>query len=244
LKPVIVVKDLVKRYGSLTAVNGISFEVYENEIFGIIGPNGAGKTSAVECIVGIRNPSSGTVKVLGLDPTKNSSELRELIGIQLQEGSLPHNMKVREALQLFAKLYQRTQPVEPLLAQMGIAQKANDWYEKLSGGQKQRLAIALALVNDPKVVVFDELTTGLDPQARRAMWEMVRKIHALGKTVLLVTHFMEEAEKLCDRVALIDEGNIVALDTPANLIQSINSTAPIPTLEDVFLSMTGKEMRE
>ena len=244
MKPVIVVKDLVKRYGSLTAVNGISFEVYENEIFGIVGPNGAGKTSAVECIAGIRNPSSGTVKVLGLDPTKDSLELRELIGIQLQEGSLPSNMKVREALQLFSNLYQRPRPVEPLLAQMGIAQKANDFYEKLSGGQKQRLAIALALVNDPKVVVFDELTTGLDPQARRAMWEMVRNIHALGKTVLLITHFMEEAEKLCDRVAFIDEGNVVALDTPANLIQSINSTTPIPTLEDVFLSMTGKEMRE
>ena len=244
MRPAIVVKDLVKRYGSLTAVNGISFEVYENEIFGIVGPNGAGKTSAVECIVGIRNPSSGTVKVLGLDPTKNSSELRELIGIQLQEGSLPYNMKVREALQLFANLYQRPRPVEPLLAQMGIAQKANDFYEKLSGGQKQRLAIALALVNDPKVVVFDELTTGLDPQARRAMWEMVRNIHALGKTVLLITHFMEEAEKLCDRVAFIDEGNVVALDTPANLIQSINSTTPDPTLEDVFLSITGKEMRE
>jgi len=244
LKPVIVVKDLVKRYGSLTAVNGISFEVYENEIFGIVGPNGAGKTSAVECIAGIRNPSSGTVKILGLDPKKDNSELRELIGIQLQEGSLPHNMKVREALQLFANLYQSPQPVEPLLAQMGIAQKANDFYEKLSGGQKQRLAIALALVNDPKVVVFDELTTGLDPQARRAMWEMVRNIHALGKTVLLITHFMEEAEKLCDRVAFIDEGNIVALDTPANLIQSINSTTPDPTLEDVFLSITGKEMRE
>lgn len=244
MKPVIVVKDLVKRYGSLTAVNGISFEVYENEIFGIVGPNGAGKTSAVECIAGIRNPSSGSVNVLGLDPTKNSLELRELIGIQLQAGSLPYNMKVREALLLFANLHQRPQPVEPLLAQMGIAQKANDFYEKLSGGQKQRLAIALALVNDPKVVVFDELTTGLDPQARRAMWEMVRNIHALGKTVLLITHFMEEAEKLCDRVAFIDEGNVVALDTPANLIQSINSTTPDPTLEDVFLSITGKEMRE
>lgn len=244
MKPVIVVEDLINRYGNLTAVKGISFEVYENEIFGIVGPNGAGKTSTVECTMGIRHPSSGKIEVLGLDPTKNSIELRRLIGIQLQEGELPYNIKVREALQLFARLYPRPQPVDLLLTQMGIAQKANDYYSQLSGGQKQRLAIALALVSDPQIVVFDELTTGLDPQARRTMWEMVRKIHAMGKTVILITHFMEEAEKLCNRVAFIDNGTIVALDSPANLIQSINHSTPSPTLEDVFLSITGKEMRE
>jgi ABC-2 type transport system ATP-binding protein len=222
MEAVIVVKDLTKSYGDLAAVAGVSFEVLENEVFGIVGPNGAGKTTTVECLEGLRTRSGGSIRVLGLNPQEDGQKLRQLIGIQLQEGKLPERIKAREALELFAGLYARSLPAKPLLEKVGLLDKAEHYFDTLSGGQKQRLFIALSLVNDPRIVFFDELTTGLDPHARRTMWELVSSTRDAGKTVILVTHFMEEAERLCDRVAIIDGGRIVALDTPANLIKSID----------------------
>lgn len=220
---VIEVDSLKKRYGNLQAVDGISFQVEEGEIFGIVGPNGAGKTTSVECIEGIKEHDSGRVRVLGFDPVKQSGKLKQLIGIQLQEGMLPDRMKVWEALDLFSALYKRSVPWGPLLDELGLAPKRNDYFDNLSGGQKQRLSIAMSLVNDPQVVFFDELTTGLDPQARRAIWDLVRRVRDKGKTVILVTHFMEEAERLCDRVAIIDHGKIIAIDSPRQLIQNLEA---------------------
>ncbi len=221
-EPVITVRHLVKRYGDFVAVNDISFEVQRGEIFGIVGPNGAGKTSAVESVMGVRWPFEGEVRVAGLDPHKQRTQLAERIGIQLQEAELPARLKVWELLDLFASFYQKSVPYEPLLKTWGIWEKRNNHFEALSGGQKQRVFIALALLNDPEVVFLDELTTGLDPQARRQTWDLVRQIRAQGKTVVLVTHFMEEAQTLCDRVAIIDGGKIVALDTPDNLLNQID----------------------
>ncbi|MBN1873095.1 MAG: ABC transporter ATP-binding protein [Anaerolineae bacterium] len=218
---IIEVKDLVKQYADVTAVDHISFEIHQGEIFGIVGPNGAGKTTTIECLEGMRSPDKGTVRVLGMDPQRDGYQLRERIGVQLQESALPERIKVWEALDMFAFFYSRWVDWHPLLEQLGLVEKSNTPFAKLSGGQKQRLFIALALVNDPDVVFLDELTTGLDPQARRAMWDLVRGIRERGKTVLLITHFMEEAERLCDRVAIIDHGRIVALDTPENLIRSL-----------------------
>ena len=295
---------LYKSYGPVRAVDGISFTVEEGEIFGMVGPNGAGKTTTIECVEGLRRPDQGTVRVLGLDPQQDGYELRRRIGVQLQEASLPPRLKVWEALDLFGSFYPRRVDGRALLEQLGLADKRNAPFEKLSGGQKQRLFIALALINDPELVFLDELTTGLDPQARRAMWDLVRGIRERGKTVFLTTHFMEEAERLCDRVAIIDHGKIVALDTPENLIRSLEAEHRVvftadgqwddtplrgvpgvtrvervgeravvygkgaglvsgvvgalermglrfrdlrteqPTLEDVFLALTGKEMRE
>ncbi len=298
------VSDLRKFYGSVRAVDGITFEVQEGEIFGMVGPNGAGKTTAIECIEGLRRPDGGGATVLGMDPQRDGYELRERIGVQLQEASLPNRIKVWEALDLFAAFYRRSVDWPSLLEQLGLAEKSNGSFAKLSGGQKQRLFIALALLNDPDLVFLDELTTGLDPQARRAMWDLVRSIRERGKTVFLTTHFMEEAERLCDRVAIMDQGRIVALDTPENLIESLgvenrvvfsvngrfdeeslgavpsvtrvervgervvvygqgerfvgrvvnglesagirfrNLRTEQPTLEDVFLALTGRRMRE
>ncbi len=220
--PIITVRNLTKRYGNYTAVDDISFEVQRGEIFGIVGPNGAGKTSAIESVMGVRWPFEGEVRVAGLDPHKQRTQLAERIGIQLQEAELPSRLKVWELLTLFASFYQKSVPYEPLLKTWGIWDKRDNYFEALSGGQKQRLFIALALLNDPDVVFLDELTTGLDPQARRQTWELVRQIQAQGKTVILVTHFMEEAQLLCDRVAIIDGGKIVALDTPDNLLNQID----------------------
>ena len=217
----ITVDGLRKAYGDLVAVDSIAFEVREGEIFGMVGPNGAGKTTTIECIEGLRNPDGGTVRVLGMDPQQGSYALRERIGVQLQESALPARLKVWEVLDLFAALYQRAVDWRPLLEQLGLAEKRNAAFSKLSGGQKQRLFIALALLNDPELIFLDELTTGLDPQARRAMWDLVRSIRQQGKTVFLTTHYMEEAERLCDRVAIIDHGKIVALDTPEALIRSL-----------------------
>ncbi len=219
----IVVEGLVKTYGAVQAVRGVSFRVRRGEIFGLVGPNGAGKTTTIECIEGLRRPDAGTVRLLGEDPWHAGRHLRQRIGVQLQESALPPRLKVWEALDLFATFYARTVPWEPLLADLGLADKRNAPVDKLSGGQKQRLFIALALLNDPEVVFLDELTTGLDPQARRAMWDLVRDIRKRGKTVLLTTHYMEEAERLCDRVAIMDHGQIIALDTPAALIRSLNA---------------------
>ncbi|MFW0859216.1 MAG: ABC transporter ATP-binding protein [Dehalococcoidia bacterium] len=220
---VIKVEGLYKHYKDVKAVDGISFEVFEGEIFGIVGPNGAGKTTAVECIEGLRVPDKGIIKVLGLDPQRDGKKLRERVGIQLQEGRLPDIIKVWEALELFASFYSRPKPWQPILEELGLSEKTGAYFETLSGGQKQRLYIAISLVSDPEIVYLDELTTGLDPQARRAMWGLVQSIRHKGKTVVLITHFMEEAERLCDRVAIVDKGNIIALDTPANLARGLDT---------------------
>jgi ABC-2 type transport system ATP-binding protein len=216
------VQNLRKTYGETVAVADISFSVAEGEIFGVIGPNGAGKTTAVECIMGLRQPDAGRIQVLGLDPQRDRDRVIPRIGIQLQESSLAQRIKVWEALDLFSSFYEHTIPWEPLLEAWGLADKRNTLFGKLSGGQKQRLFIVLALVNDPEVVFLDELTSGLDPQARREAWEAIKAIRDQGKTVVLVTHFMDEAEYLCDRIAIIDQGRVIALDTPQGLIQSLD----------------------
>ncbi len=213
----IVVEHLRKTYGAQTAVEDVSFTVRQNEIFGIIGPNGAGKTTTVETLIGLRQRDGGDVSVLGLDPGTDSFKLRDRLGVQLQEAALPERMTVRDAFGLYSALYERSVPWEPLAERWGIAGKRTTAFGKLSGGQKQRLFIALALLNDPDIVILDELSAGLDPQARRNSWTLVRDIRDAGKTVILVSHFMDEAEALCDRIAVIDRGRVVALDTPANL---------------------------
>jgi len=223
----ITVNALRKTYGPLTAVDGVGFEVGAGEIFGMVGPNGAGKTTTIECLEGLRRADSGDVRILGLDPRRDGYALRERIGVQLQQSALPDDIKVWEALDLFASYYRKPAPWRPLLEDLGIADKRDARFSKLSGGQKQRLFIALALVNDPELVFLDELTTGLDPHARRAMWNLVRAIRDRGKTVFLTTHYMEEAEQLCDRVLIIDHGRIVALDTPANLVAGLRAETRI-----------------
>lgn len=212
------IENLRKAYGSTVAVDGVSFEVREGEIFGLVGPNGAGKTTTIECLEGIRRADGGLIEVLGLDPVLGERHLRQRIGVQLQQAALPARIKVWEALDLFASFYDQPIDWQLLLERLGLADKRNAAFAKLSGGQKQRLFIALALLNDPALIFFDELTTGLDPQARRSMWDLVGEIRSQGRTVVLTTHFMEEAERLCDRVAIMDHGHLVALDSPANLI--------------------------
>ena len=218
---VITVKNLRKSYGTTVAVDDISFDVAQGEIFAILGPNGAGKTTTVETIVGLRRPDRGSVSVLGIDPQQDAQALRQHIGVQLQQAAVPQRLKVWEILDLFASFYTTTVPRDRLIEQWGLTDKRNAYFGKLSGGQQQRLFIALALINDPDIVFFDELTTGLDPQARRATWELVQGVRAQGKTVVLVTHAMDEAELLADRVAIIDHGRIIALDTPQALIQRV-----------------------
>jgi ABC-2 type transport system ATP-binding protein len=215
---VIEVADLRKTYKSFAAIDGISFQVQEGEIFGLLGPNGAGKTTTVECLQGLRRPDSGTIKVLGLDPQVDASALKKQIGSQLQESALPERIKVWEALDLFASRNVASVNWSTLIEQWGLQEKRNAAFGTLSGGQRQRLLIALALVNNPKVVFLDEMTTGLDPAARRVTWELIRAIRDRGTTVILVTHFMDEAESLCDRLAIMNSGKIAAMDTPQNLI--------------------------
>jgi ABC-2 type transport system ATP-binding protein len=210
---------LSKRYGNTRAVDDVSFDVYDGEIFGLIGPNGAGKTTTMECLEGLRAPDGGKVSVLGLDPRRDATRLQTRIGVQLQEAQLQKRIRVSEAIALWSSLYPKPLDGRRLLEQLGIASKANAWFMALSGGQKQRLFIALALINDPELVFLDELTTGLDPQARRAIWELVRGIRERGKTVFLTTHLMEEAERLCDRVAIIDHGRIIDIDSPNGLVR-------------------------
>jgi ABC-2 type transport system ATP-binding protein len=219
MRPVIQVSGVRKTYGSTIAVDEVSFDVHDGEIFGLIGPNGAGKTTTMECIEGLRTPDRGEISVLGLNPFRDVYKLQERIGVQLQQAQLQKRIKVWEAVDLWASLY-RKKPVDAnhLLEQLGLAEKRNAWFMTLSGGQKQRLFIALALINDPEVVFLDELTTGLDPQSRRAIWELVRGIRARSKTVFLTTHLMEEAERLCDRVAIIEHGRVIDIDTPQNLV--------------------------
>ena len=218
-RQVIQVSGIRKTYGKTVAVDEISFDVSDGEIFGLIGPNGAGKTTTMECVEGIRTPDRGSIAVLGLDPFRDVYELQERIGVQLQQAQLQKRIKVWEAVQLWASLYRKKPAVgDQLLDQLGLADKRNAWFMTLSGGQKQRLFIALALINDPEVVFLDELTTGLDPQARRAIWDLIRGIRQRGKTVFLTTHLMEEAERLCDRVAIIEHGRIIDIDTPQRLV--------------------------
>jgi ABC-2 type transport system ATP-binding protein len=220
MRPVIRVSAIRKTYGSTVAVDEVSFEVDDGEIFGLIGPNGAGKTTTMECIEGLRTPDRGAISVLGLSPFNDVYKLQERIGVQLQQAQLQKRIKVWEAIDLWASLYRRT-AVDGgrLLEQLGLTDKRNAWFMNLSGGQKQRLFIALALINDPELVFLDELTTGLDPQARRAIWDLVRGIRERGKTVFLTTHLMEEAERLCDRVAIIEHGRIIDIDSPENLVK-------------------------
>ena len=287
---VISVRNLAKRYGNTVAVADVSLDVNEGEIFGLIGPNGAGKTTTMECVEGLRRPDRGTVSVLGLDPQRDASTLRHRIGVQHQEAHLQKRVKVWEAVDLWASLYDRARvvDVDALLARLGLDAKRNAWFMTLSGGQKQRLFIALALIHQPELVFLDELTTGLDPQARRAIWELVTDIRARGTTVFLTTHLMEEAERLCDRVAIIEHGKLIEMGTPAELVRRhcperrvvyttgedgseqqhelrgegddfvtdvIHRIAQdgtrvrrvrteMPTLEDVFLKLTGRAIRD
>ena len=216
---VIEVADLRKSYGSILAVDDVSFQVVEGEIFGLIGPNGAGKTTTMECVEGIRRPDSGAVSVLGVDPRRDAHALQNRIGVQLQEAQLQKRIKVWEAVDLWSSLYPRTVDTGALVERLGLADKRNAWFMTLSGGQKQRLFMALALIHDPEVVFLDELTTGLDPQARHAIWALVTDIRDRGKTVFLTTHLMEEAERLCDRVAIVEHGRIVEMGSPAELVR-------------------------
>jgi ABC-2 type transport system ATP-binding protein len=234
-EPVIRVSRLKKVYGSVTAVDGVSFDVRANEIFGMVGPNGAGKTTTVECIEGLRRSDGGEIRVFGLDPRNDGRALREMIGVQLQESALQSRIRVWEALDLFASFYSRSMEWEGLLKTLGLGDKRKAPFAKLSGGQKQRLFIALAMINDPQIVFFDELSAGLDPQARRAMWDLVRGIRDRGKTIVLTTHFMEEAERLCDRVAIVDHGKIIALDSPENLIRGLGAEHRVVFTSDAGL---------
>ena len=219
MRPVIQVLKVRKAYGQTVAVDEVSFEVDDGEIFGLIGPNGAGKTTTMECIEGLRRPDQGTISVLDLNPIRDVYKLQNRIGVQLQQAQLQKRIKVWEAVDLWASLYQKKgTDGEHLLAQLGLSDKRDAWFMNLSGGQKQRLFIALALINDPEVVFLDELTTGLDPQSRRAIWELVRLRDEERVTVLVTTHLMEEAERLCDRVAIIEHGRIIDIGTPESLV--------------------------
>jgi ABC-2 type transport system ATP-binding protein len=218
---VITVDHLRKTYGHVVAVDDLSFDVEAGEIFGIVGPNGAGKTTTVECLQGLRRPDGGTIRVLGLDPTTQAAQLRQRIGSQLQDSALPGRLKVAESIELFAAFANRPIDCDELLARWRLDDQRAKSFDSLSGGQRQRLFIALAFVNSPELVFLDELTQGLDPQARRATWQLIREIRDSGTTVVLVTHFMDEAEHLCDRVAVVDSGKVVALDTPQGLIDGL-----------------------
>jgi ABC-2 type transport system ATP-binding protein len=233
MNTIVQVQGLHKTYGATVAVEDVSFDVRAGEIFGMVGPNGAGKTTTIECLEGLRKPDAGLVRVLGVDPQHEGHTLRERTGMQLQQSNLPDRMKVWEALDLYASFYPNAANWNELISQLGLEEKRNAPFSKLSGGQKQRLFIALALLPDPQLVFLDELTTGLDPQARHAIWDLVRDVRTKGKTILLTTHFMEEAERLCDRVAILNHGRIVALDTPAALIHGLEAE------ERVLFSLDG-----
>jgi ABC-2 type transport system ATP-binding protein len=245
-RPIIQVSGVRKTYGRTVAVDEVSFEVNDGEIFGLIGPNGAGKTTTMECIEGLRKPDQGTIAVLGLDPLRQAYKLQDRIGVQLQQAQLQKRIKVWEAVDLWASLYRKKSiDAEHLLEHLGLTHKRDAWFMNLSGGQKQRLFIALALINDPEVVFLDELTTGLDPQSRRTIWDLVRGIRERGKTVFLTTHLMEEAERLCDRVAIIEHGRIIDIDTPERLVgrhcpeRTVVLTTDNPTAEQRFRSIPG-----
>jgi ABC-2 type transport system ATP-binding protein len=249
--PIITVSDLRKRYGSLDAVDGVSFEVAEGEVFGILGPNGAGKTTTLEMIEGMRPIDSGEAVIDGVDVKADPREVKRRIGIQLQASAFFDELTLIELLHLFGRLYERDVDPMALLELVELTEKARSQVRTLSGGQKQRFSIASALVNDPRVLFLDEPTTGLDPQARRHMWGLVRSIRESGHTVVLTTHYMEEAEELCDRVAIMDRGRIIALDTPQRLVDALVGRGftkarveRLANLEDVFIDLTGHELRE
>ena len=238
---VIEVRNLHKAYGDTVAVDDVSFTVREGEIFGILGPNGAGKTTTVECVEGLRTADRGEISVLGLDPRRDRAELTQRLGVQLQDSQLPDRLRVDEALDLYGSFYRKPADWRALMEMLGLADKAGTRFKKLSGGQKQRLSIALALVGNPRVAVLDELTTGLDPQARRDTWELIEGVRDRGVTIVLVSHFMEEAERLCDRVAVIDSGRLVAVDTPAALAERVETEQriqfrPSVPLDDALLT--------
>ena len=235
MSAVIEVQHLHKSYGDTVAVDDVSFTVADGEIFGILGPNGAGKTTTVESIEGLRAPNRGAISVLGLDPRRDRAELTQRLGVQLQDSQLPDRLRVAEALELYSSFYRAPADWRALMDALGLAGQSKTRFGQLSGGQKQRLSIALALVGNPQVVALDELTTGLDPQARRDTWALIEGVRDRGVTILLVTHFMEEAERLCDRVALIDAGRVVAMDTPAGLAGRVQADQRIQFLPSVPL---------
>jgi ABC-2 type transport system ATP-binding protein len=251
LSNIIEVKDLVKKYDTLTAVNGISFEVKEGEIFGLLGPNGAGKTTTLEIMETLREKTSGDVTVCGYSLDKNPNEIKTVIGVQLQAAGYYPNLRLTELIDLFAGLYNVDVNAMDMLELVDLKEKAKSKFKELSGGQKQRFSIATTLINSPKVIFLDEPTTGLDPQARRNLWELVNNIQSKGTTVMLTTHYMDEAEFLCHRVGIIDKGKIITIDTPNNLIDALiqkgfkrHKEVREATLEDVFLDLTGKELRD
>ena len=247
---IIEIQHLRKRYGDTVALEDVSLSIEEGEIFGILGPNGAGKTTLVESISALRRPDGGSIRVAGLDPLRQRDQLRQKLGVQLQESALPDKLRVGEALELYASFYPHPADSDRLLEMLGLAGKRDTRYSRLSGGQKQRLSVALALIGRPRIAVLDELTTGLDPQARREVWALIEEIRASGVTVVLVTHFLEEAERLCDRIAVIDDGRVVALDTPAALAsrqgaeQVIRFEPSRPVDDGQLLSLPGVESVE
>ncbi|MEO6169190.1 MAG: ABC transporter ATP-binding protein [Chitinophagales bacterium] len=250
-KVIISVKELVKDYGPFRAVDGISFEVFEGEIFGLLGPNGAGKTTTLEIIETLREKTSGTVMVDGWSVDKNPNEIKQIIGVQLQAAGYYPSLNLLELLELFSGLYNMKVDGREMLSLVGLEDKAKSKYKELSGGQKQRFSISTTLINQPKIIFLDEPTTGLDPQARRNLWELIREVRSKGTSVVITTHYMDEAEQLCERVALIDSGHIKALDTPDHLIDELVASGferkkevKKANLEDVFLKLTGKEWRE
>ena len=245
------VSGLRKRYGEIIAVNGISFEVGENEVFGLLGPNGAGKTTTVEILEGLRETDDGEAVVAGVDVRRHPSRVKSLIGVQLQASEFLDHLTLVELLDMLGALYGRRVDAHSLLEKVDLADKAKSYVRKLSGGQKQRFSIAAALVNDPRVLFLDEPSTGLDPQARRHLWELIEELHKERRSIVLTTHYMEEAERLCDRVAIMDHGRIIALDRPAALVQQLlakgfkkERAEAEANLEDVFIDLTGHELRE
>lgn len=249
--PIISVTNLVKKYGDFTAVNGLSFEVEAGEIFGLLGPNGAGKTTTLEIIETLRSKTSGTVIVDGKNLDEQPQEIKKVIGVQLQAAGFYHNLNLKELIDLFAGLYNADVNPMELLASVNLTDKAKAKFKELSGGQKQRFSIATTIINKPKIIFLDEPTTGLDPQARRNLWELIKQLRDDGTTVVITTHYMDEAEELCDRVAIIDSGKIIELATPDQLIDNLlaagferKKKVKDANLEDVFIALTGKELRD
>ncbi len=250
-KTIISVKNLTKNYGSFKAVKDISFDVYEGEIFGLLGPNGAGKSTTLEIIETLRSKTSGQVMVNGINIDKQPDEIKKIIGVQLQSSGFYPNLTLLELIKLFAGLYNKTVEPMELLKKVNLQDKAKNKSKELSGGQKQRFSIATTLINQPKIIFLDEPTTGLDPQARRNLWELIKEIRNNGATVILTTHYMDEAEQLCDRIAIMDEGRIIKLDSPDKMIDDLVATGferpkqvKAASLEDVFIHLTGREMRD
>lgn len=251
MKAIIQVKNLVKKYGDFTAVNDISFDVYENEIFGLLGPNGAGKTTTLEILETLREKTHGTVTVDGMSIETDAQYIKQIIGVQLQAAGYYPNLNLVQLMNVFAGLYNINIDAKSMLAEVNLLDKAKNKYKELSGGQKQRFSIATTLINKPKIIFLDEPTTGLDPQARRNLWDLIRSLKQNGTTIVITTHYMDEAEELCDRVAIVDSGKIVSIDTPENMIDKLIATGFERTkkvkeanLEDVFLNLTGKALRE